>query len=226
MHAFLFTGGSAANLQEALTSAVNAYKIPPYDQRVLVPEDKTSVGIAQTRMFIQQLSLAPTSDYGIAGIIPDMGTLTQESQQALLKTIEEPPPHVQLFLGAQSESVVLPTIVSRCQRIAVHTTSGTWSPEDLETCTVTLKKLVTSKNGDRIAIIQTICPTKDDAKRFIGLAIEAYERQLLQLASTAQTSELVAIATRLHALLDAKKFAAVNVHPVQLLERIFLEKPV
>jgi len=43
--------------------------------------------------------------------------LTKEAFNALLKTIEEPPPNVVFVLATTEEQKVLPTIMSRCQRL-------------------------------------------------------------------------------------------------------------
>ena len=42
--------------------------------------------------------------------------LSQAAFNALLKTLEEPPPHVKFVFATTESHKVLPTIVSRCQR--------------------------------------------------------------------------------------------------------------
>jgi len=49
-------------------------------------------------------------------IIDEVHMLTQEAFNALLKTLEEPPPHVKFIFATTQAHKVLPTIVSRCQR--------------------------------------------------------------------------------------------------------------
>ncbi|MCX5998876.1 MAG: DNA polymerase III subunit delta', partial [Chloroflexi bacterium] len=46
--------------------------------------------------------------------------LTHEAANSLLKTLEEPSPHVLIILLTSREKNVLPTIVSRCQRVEMH----------------------------------------------------------------------------------------------------------
>lgn len=50
-------------------------------------------------------------------IIDECHMLTKEAFNALLKTIEEPPPNVVFVLATTEEQKVPPTIVSRCQRL-------------------------------------------------------------------------------------------------------------
>ena len=48
-------------------------------------------------------------------IVDEVHMLTTEASNALLKTLEEPPPHVMFVLATTEFHKVLPTIVSRCQ---------------------------------------------------------------------------------------------------------------
>ncbi|NMA47579.1 MAG: DNA polymerase III subunit gamma/tau, partial [Lentisphaerae bacterium] len=49
-------------------------------------------------------------------IIDEVHMLTTQAWNALLKTLEEPPPHVKFIFATTEPHKVLPTIVSRCQR--------------------------------------------------------------------------------------------------------------
>jgi DNA polymerase-3 subunit gamma/tau len=53
-------------------------------------------------------------------IIDEVHMLTKEASNALLKTLEEPPPHVIFILATTEIHKVLPTILSRCQRFDFH----------------------------------------------------------------------------------------------------------
>src|ERR1051326_9369463 len=46
--------------------------------------------------------------------------LTSAAFNALLKTLEEPPPHVKCIFATTEPQKVLPTILSRCQRFDLH----------------------------------------------------------------------------------------------------------
>src|SRR5215217_6492990 len=49
-------------------------------------------------------------------IIDEVHMLSKNAFNALLKTLEEPPPHVKFILATTEPEKVLPTILSRCQR--------------------------------------------------------------------------------------------------------------
>lgn len=53
-------------------------------------------------------------------IIDEVHMLSSNAFNALLKTLEEPPPHVKFILATTEMHKVLPTITSRCQRFEFH----------------------------------------------------------------------------------------------------------
>jgi DNA polymerase-3 subunit delta' len=70
------------------------------------------------------LSLKPMSARRRVALIDDAETLNDESGNALLKTLEEPPPNSVLILIATSPDLLLPTIRSRCQVVAFQPLSA------------------------------------------------------------------------------------------------------
>jgi DNA polymerase-3 subunit delta' len=64
---------------------------------------------------LKELSLRPMSATRRIAIIDDADRMNEESANALLKTLEEPPPGSILILISPSSDALLPTIRSRCQ---------------------------------------------------------------------------------------------------------------
>ncbi|MBI3550139.1 MAG: DNA polymerase III subunit gamma/tau [Elusimicrobia bacterium] len=67
-------------------------------------------------MIIETVSLAPARDRFKIFIIDEVHMLSTASFNALLKTLEEPPPHVVFILATTDPQKIPATIVSRCQR--------------------------------------------------------------------------------------------------------------
>lgn len=66
---------------------------------------------------IHQAPLSPFEGGSRVFVIEAAEVLGEESQNALLKTLEEPPSHAHLILLASESEGVLPTIASRCQPV-------------------------------------------------------------------------------------------------------------
>jgi DNA polymerase-3 subunit delta' len=76
-----------------------------------------SLKIEVLRDVMKRLALRPyESRYRIA-IIPDFDHAKGQAQDAILKTLEEPPDHAVILLLATSTEPILPTILSRCQKV-------------------------------------------------------------------------------------------------------------
>ena len=58
-------------------------------------------------------------------IIDEVHMLSKAAWNALLKTVEEPPAHVKFIFATTEAHLVLPTIVSRCQRFDLRPIAGT-----------------------------------------------------------------------------------------------------
>ncbi len=81
--------------------------------------EDTRVRIDQIRALQQALRLRAYEGGRRAAVIADAEQLNESAQNALLRLLEEPPPQTALLLVASTASGLLPTLRSRCQRIAL-----------------------------------------------------------------------------------------------------------
>lgn len=79
------------------------------------PEDRHELPIALIRQLISDLGLKPSRGRRKVAILDDADDLNDESANALLKTLEEPPPGSTLILIGTSPELQLDTIRSRCR---------------------------------------------------------------------------------------------------------------
>ncbi len=85
--------------------------------------------VEQTRELLELVSYAPVRDRYKVLIIDEAHMLSKASFNALLKTLEEPPPNVLFLLATTELQKILPTILSRCQvfefrRVAARDTAA------------------------------------------------------------------------------------------------------
>jgi len=134
-HAFLFTGSRGTGKTSAariLTRALNC--LTPQDADpcgscencreiesgaspdVYEIDAASNRGIENIRELRENVNYAPARCRFKVYIIDEAHMLTLESFNALLKTLEEPPPHVKFILATTDPHKVPQTILSRCQR--------------------------------------------------------------------------------------------------------------
>ena len=82
---------------------------------VLEMDAASNRGIDPIRELRENVKLAPAACTYKIYIIDEAHMLTQEAFNALLKTLEEPPPHVIFILATTERHKVPKTIISRCQ---------------------------------------------------------------------------------------------------------------
>ena len=87
---------------------------------VLEIDGASNNSVESIRTLRENAAFAPTRGLYKIYLIDEVHMLTTAAFNALLKTLEEPPPHVK-FLFATTEAQKLPaTIISRCQRFDLH----------------------------------------------------------------------------------------------------------
>ena len=91
-------------------------KLQHPDLHLLEPE-KGVIKIDRIREIQKELSLRPVEAPKKACIVSQADRMNQAAANAFLKTLEEPPGSAVLILLSDSPTALLPTILSRCQRL-------------------------------------------------------------------------------------------------------------
>jgi len=119
-HAYMFEGIDgigknlfAKELGKILMNIDNVESSPDY---ISIDPTGSSIKIAQIRELQSDIIIKPHSDYKIY-VINNAQKMTVESQNALLKTLEEPPEYAIIILITNNKESLLPTIKSRCEII-------------------------------------------------------------------------------------------------------------
>lgn len=73
-------------------------------------------GVDEVRALRESVNYAPMHGQFKIYYIDEVHMLTNQAFNALLKTLEEPPPHVKFIFATTEVHKILPTILSRCQR--------------------------------------------------------------------------------------------------------------
>jgi DNA polymerase III delta prime subunit len=166
---------------------------------------EVKVGMQEVKQLIRHLSSKPFGNTPKSVVILNGHNLSPDSQNALLKTLEEPPEGAIIIIGTDSETRLLPTVLSRCQIIRLKSARGTESEFDLE-------KILSSSTEERFEMIEK-ASNKDS---FFEQLIHAYRERALV---TGKGTEL------LPELLEAQIWRESNVNVRTILEYLMLKLP-
>ncbi|MEI6218733.1 MAG: DNA polymerase III subunit gamma/tau, partial [bacterium] len=134
-HAYLFVGPRGigkTSIARILAKALNCEKGPtitPCDNcdscrevaegrsmDVLEIDGASNNKVEDIQNLRETVKYLPARDRFKIYVIDEVHMLTSSAFNALLKTLEEPPPHVKFIFATTEPQKILPTIVSRCQR--------------------------------------------------------------------------------------------------------------
>ncbi|MCR4896351.1 MAG: DNA polymerase III subunit delta [Lachnospiraceae bacterium] len=83
-----------------------------------------SIGVDEVRdQIVDDVIIRPYSAPYKIYLVPEAEKMTPQAQNALLKTLEEPPAYVVIMLLTTATSVFLPTVRSRCEELAMKPVS-------------------------------------------------------------------------------------------------------
>lgn len=137
-HAYLFIGSRGTGKTSTARILAKALNCLNFDEKSAEPCDKCLVcqsisegryldlleidaasnrGIDEIRDLREKIKLSPTEGKFKVYIIDEVHMLTTEAFNALLKTLEEPPPHAYFILCTTDPQKLPQTIVSRCLRL-------------------------------------------------------------------------------------------------------------
>ena len=92
------------------------------DLHRLAPEGAgQQIRVGQVHELVSDLALLPLEGRFRVAIVEHAHRLNLDAQNALLKTLEEPPARACLILAADDSTALLPTVVSRCARLRLGT---------------------------------------------------------------------------------------------------------
>ena len=142
---------------------------------VLEMDAASRTGIDDVRELIEASKYNPTSAKYKIFIIDEVHMLSKQAFNGLLKTLEEPPPHLK-FIFATTEVKKIPvTIISRCQRFDLHRVP-------IKVLLSNLKKVLKIENGK----------VSDSALKLIAKAAEGSVRDSLSLLDRALVGQHIA----------------------------------
>ena len=112
MHSFLIISSDIQSRNDYIGEFCKKHHIHSLDKTSITSEK--ALGIEEIRTLQKTVFLKPFKSKQKLIVIENVDTATIQTQNALLKLLEEPPQHTIMLLTAKTEQTILPTVLSRC----------------------------------------------------------------------------------------------------------------
>lgn len=138
-----------------------------------------SIGIEEIRDLKRKVALKPAVSSYKTFVIDEAQNLTTEAQNALLKTLEEPPSYTIILLLTPNSDLLLSTVVSRCQIISLLPKNEIKlsDKEEVEYYDI-LNRILASKVGERLQISSIITKSQEGISLWLIKIINLWHRLL------------------------------------------------
>ncbi len=216
MHAFLILGKNKEDRDREIASRIAAWKISSWDT-IRLTSESPSIGIESVRDFVRALTQSPLNSPFKVGVIEEIERLTTEAQNALLKTLEEPPPHTYLLAETSAVESLLPTILSRF--LLVNLGAGVASNEEKNTTKQMLIAIAGSGIANRLQRVDELARSREDGRRLVDAMLTTISTMLHEKDPVIPTHALTRFTRK---LLAARSQLAVNVNPRLVLDNVFI----
>jgi hypothetical protein len=177
-------------------------------------EEETSLKIETVRKIQQLLSLHPYQYTHKIVWLKDAHKLTLPAQQALLKTLEEPPSHSVIILTVNKKDSLLTTILSRCRIIELPNEKNVLEPEQKQI----FENLLTFSFGQKLQFIDQNIRSKTQGLDFCEQQIYFWQTKIINKKDRK-------IVIFIKNLLQTKTMLEVNVNPSLAIGNLLLSYP-
>lgn len=219
-HALLFYGPArekkslALEFVKLVNGEISEKRVHP-DLFMVGPQDDKEIKISQIRELHSSLSLKSHSAPFKSVIIDKAHCLNQEAQSAFLKLLEEPKGHTIFILVTEYPEMLLPTILSRVERLRFYSgQKRDFPPEEQKK----ISKISQSNLAKRFQYAKELSENPQNLKEILENWLGYFREALLSNPRQTKTIKILKLLQTTHYLISTT-----NINPRLALEILMLE---
>ncbi|MCL4353168.1 hypothetical protein M1615_01695 [Patescibacteria group bacterium] len=216
MKSILIAANSKEKSQKYIEKIREKYGISRFEVSKIVGE--SSIGIGEARRIKETIFLTPGKGNKKIVVIENADLLTIEAQNALLKTLEEPPDSAFIVLLAESLENLLPTVVSRCEVVRIRDERKRLSEEKGQGFEEKLNTVLSADINKKLKLAQDNGKTKETALIFVEQVIKEAETELIKNRETNFAKMILPEGQKIYTLIKTT-----NVNPRLAIEHFLLK---
>lgn len=184
MQTFLVTGVNETERIKKCQEIISRFSVSQFDIITLIPHP--AITIEDIRLLKKKINLKPYASPFKTILIMRADKLTLEAQNAILKTLEEPPKRTIIILEAQNTDHLLPTVCSRCQTVYL----GRIKKERPKTPDSLVKNIFSESLGEKLLLLEKIKTREELAILFENISLILHQK-LLEKYDVKKTKNMV-----------------------------------
>lgn len=216
MQSFVISAKNQSAKEEYVKKICDDHHIDRFDIYAL-EQEKGTIGIEEVRNLQKKLFFKPLKSPTKAVVVKNAENLTIIAQNALLKSLEEPPENTIIILTVSNKDLLLPTILSRCKIVELKERDVQLSQNEFSQYLNLLISLRSCEVGERLKLAQDMGKTKEEALSFLETITLAIRKEIIEQPSLPQYLNLLKSFQKTHTILQTT-----NANPRFTLETLFL----
>lgn len=228
MHSFAIIANSEKSRVSQREQLLKKFGVSLFQRIIIGESDKSIEAIRQAQRLLQY---GTQNNKNQAFIITKFEQLSLPAQQALLKTLEEPPKNTIVILEAQNHEQILPTILSRSQIIFISQELKLTQNEEKEITAFWAKIFRKDSLGNRLITASTLSQQMENRETLVFWLDKqiVFFRNLLikRVAQKSWGNNLrpTNITKILKILIFTKKYTLSNINMKLLVDHLFINLP-
>lgn len=211
MTSIILSGGNQSDRQDYI---IKNYS-PKNFQISHIVNEKSKISIKQIHDLLTSLSTIPQKKR--LAWIEEANLLSLPAQNALLKSLEEPPTKTTFILSLNNPTQLLETIQSRCTIKVINPEPEILNEENLKI----IKKALTSSDAQRLNLINDLPKNREEISSWLTSSMLALSSKI----SSSKSSQLSVLQKILEELDHAKNQIDANCNIRLTLSNLFLNLP-
>lgn len=158
------------------------------DYRLIESEDGKSIKINQIRDLQNDVAIKPLKSNKKIYVILDADKMNEQAQNCILKTLEEPPIYVSIFLITSFPEKLIDTVNSRVKRVKID---GENEIKEFDKVRSFIDNFYNISETDKLKFADYFVENKDDFRDILKYMIVYYHELIQKILSSEQKSDTI-----------------------------------
>lgn len=160
------------------------------DYKLIEAEDGKSIKINQIRSMQSDVAIKPIKSNKKVYVILDADKMNEQAQNCILKTLEEPPLYVSIFLITAFPEKLIDTVNSRVKKVKIEAEKEIKEYEKLKTFIDSIKNI---SETEKLKYADYFSENKEDFRDMLKYMIVYYHELIEKILSVSQKSDNISL---------------------------------